>query len=156
MLELGQVAPDFSLVDQEGTRRSLAEARGRWVVLYFYPKDDTSGCTKEACGFRDDLPRFEGLNAVVWGVSADDGTSHRKFAAKFDLNFPLLVDPDKSMIKAYGAWVEKSMYGKSYMGVPRITYLIDPDGRVAKAWSKVRPEEHPWEVAEALAELQMT
>jgi thioredoxin-dependent peroxiredoxin len=156
MLELGQVAPDFSLVDQEGTRRSLAEARGRWVVLYFYPKDDTSGCTKEACGFRDDLPRFEGLNAVVWGVSADDGTSHRKFAAKFDLNFPLLVDPDKSMIKAYGAWVEKSMYGTSYMGVPRITYLIDPDGRVAKAWSKVRPEEHPGEVAEALAELQMT
>jgi thioredoxin-dependent peroxiredoxin len=155
MLEVGQKAPEFALLDQEGTVRSLAAARGRWVVLYFYPRDDTSGCTKEACGFRDDLPRFEGLNAHVWGVSADDERSHRKFAAKFDLNFPLLVDPDKSMIMAYGGWVEKSMYGKTYMGVPRITYLIDPEGRVAKAWAKVKPEEHPGEVAEALAELQV-
>jgi thioredoxin-dependent peroxiredoxin len=122
--------------------------------LYFYPRDDTSGCTKEACGFRDDLPRFENLNANVWGVSADDERSHQKFAAKFDLNFPLLVDPDKSMITAYGAWVEKSMYGKTYMGVPRITYVIDPEGRIAKAWPKVNPEEHPGEVAEALDVLQ--
>jgi thioredoxin-dependent peroxiredoxin len=154
MLEVGQMAPDFDLLDQEGTRRSLAGVRGQWVVLYFYPKDDTSGCTKEACGFRDDLPRFEGLNANVWGVSADDERSHQRFASKFDLNFPLLVDPDKSMITAYGAWVEKSMYGKTYMGVPRITYLIDPDGRIAKLWPKVSPEEHPGEVAEALAQLQ--
>jgi thioredoxin-dependent peroxiredoxin len=154
MLEVGQMAPDFSLLDQEGARRSLGEARGQWVVLYFYPRDDTSGCTKEACGFRDDLPRFEGLNAKVWGVSADDERSHQKFAAKFDLNFPLLVDPDKSMITAYGAWVEKSMYGKTYMGVPRITYLIDPEGKVAKVWAKVNAEEHPGEVAAVLAELQ--
>jgi len=154
MLEVGQIAPDFSLHDQEGQVRSLADARGRWVVVYFYPKDDTPGCTKEACAFRDGLPRFDGLNAVVWGVSADDEKAHRKFAEKFGLNFPLLVDPDKGMLEAYGAWVEKSMYGKRYMGVQRITYLIDPDGKVAKAWPKVKPEEHAEEVAAALAELQ--
>ncbi|MBW6456861.1 MAG: thioredoxin-dependent thiol peroxidase [Trueperaceae bacterium] len=154
MLEVGQIAPDFSLLDQEGQTRSLADARGRWVVVYFYPKDDTPGCTKEACAFRDDLPRFEGLNAVVWGVSADDEKAHRKFAEKFALNFPLLVDPDKAVLEAYGAWVEKSMYGKSYMGVQRITYLIDPEGKVVQSWPKVKPEEHAEEVAAALAELQ--
>ena len=154
MLEVGQIAPQFSLQDQDGQMRSLADARGRWVVVYFDPKDDTPGCTKEACAFRDDLPRFEGLNAVVWGVSADDEKAHRKFAEKFDLNFPLLVDPDKAVLEAYGAWVEKSMYGKRYMGVQRITYLIGPDGKVARAWPKVKPEEHAEEVAAALADLQ--
>lgn len=154
MLEVGQIAPDFNLQDQEGQTRSLADARGRWVVVYFYPKDDTPGCTKEACAFRDGLPRFEGLNAVVWGVSADDEKAHRKFADKFGLNFPLLVDPDKAMLEAYGAWVEKSMYGKRYMGVQRITYLIDPEGKVARVWPKVKPEEHAEEVATALAELR--
>ena len=154
MLEVGQIAPEFSLHDQEGKTRSLGDAGGRWVVVYFYPKDDTPGCTKEACAFRDDLPRFEGLNAVVWGVSADDEKAHRKFAEKYDLNFPLLVDPDKAVLEAYGAWVEKSMYGKRYMGVQRITYLIDPEGKVARVWPKVKPEEHAEEVATALAELQ--
>ncbi|MFU8888061.1 MAG: thioredoxin-dependent thiol peroxidase [Trueperaceae bacterium] len=154
MLDVGQIAPDFSLHDQDGQVRSLADARGRWVVVYFYPKDDTPGCTKEACAFRDGLPRFEGLNAVVWGVSADDEKAHRKFAEKFALTFPLLVDPDKAVLEAYGAWVEKSMYGKRYMGVQRITYLIDPEGKVARAWPKVKPEEHAEEVASALAELQ--
>ena len=154
MLEVGQIAPDFSLHDQDGQVRSLADARGRWVVVYFYPRDDTPGCTKEACAFRDGLPRFDGLNAVVWGVSADDEKAHRKFAAKLELNFPLLVDPDKGMLEAYGAWVEKSLYGKRYMGVQRITYLIDPDGKVARAWPKVKPEEHAEEVAVVLAELR--
>jgi len=154
MLEVGQIAPDFSLHDQDGQVRSLADARGRWVVVYFYPKDDTPGCTKEACAFRDGLPRFDGLNAIVWGVSADDEKAHRKFAAKLELNFPLLVDPDKGMLEAYGAWVEKSLYGKRYMGVQRITYLIDPDGKVARAWPKVKPEEHAEEVAVVLAELR--
>jgi thioredoxin-dependent peroxiredoxin len=154
MLEVGQIAPDFSLQDQEGHVRSLADARGSWVVVYFYPRDDTPGCTKEACAFRDDLPRFQGLNALVWGVSADDAQAHQKFARKFDLNFPLLVDPGKTMLEAYGAWVEKSMYGKAYMGVQRITYLIDPEGKVARAWPKVKPEEHAEEVAAALTELQ--
>ncbi|MDF1522578.1 MAG: peroxiredoxin [Trueperaceae bacterium] len=154
MLEVGQVAPPFSLVDQGGTVRSLADTGGKWLVLYFYPKDDTPGCTKEACAFRDGLPRFEGLDAVVWGVSANDAKDHRKFADKYDLNFPLLVDPDKSMLEAYGAWTEKSMYGKTYMGVPRITYLIDPKGQVARVWPKVKPEEHGDEVAGALEELR--
>jgi thioredoxin-dependent peroxiredoxin len=154
MLEVGQVAPHFSLLDQDGARRSLSDARGSWVVVYFYPRDDTPGCTKEACSFRDGLPRFEALDAVVWGVSADDEGAHRKFASKYDLNFPLLVDPDRTMISAYGAWVEKSRYGKTYMGVPRVTYLIDPDGKVARVWSSVSPEGHADEVAAALAELQ--
>ena len=154
MLEVGQIAPEFSLQDQDGQMRALVDARGRWVVVYFYPKDDTPGCTKEACAFRDGLPRFDGLNAVVWGVSADDEKAHRKFADKFDLNFPLLVDPDKAVLEAYGAWVEKSLYGKRYMGVQRITYLIDPDGKVARAWPKVKPEEHAEEVAVVLAELR--
>lgn len=154
MLEVGQLAPEFRLQDQDGHTRSLADARGRWVVVYFYPKDDTPGCTKEACSFRDDLPRFEGLNAWVWGVSADDEQAHRKFARKYELNFPLLVDPGKEMLGAYGAWVEKSMYGKTYMGVARITYLIDPEGRVARVWPKVKPEEHAAEVAAALEELR--
>lgn len=154
MLEVGQLAPEFRLQDQDGLTRSLSDARGRWVVVYFYPKDDTPGCTKEACSFRDDLPRFEGLNAWVWGVSADDEQAHRKFARKYELNFPLLVDPGKEMLGAYGAWVEKSMYGKTYMGVARITYLIDPEGRVARVWPKVKPEEHAAEVAAALEELR--
>ena len=154
MLEVGQVAPPFSLADQDGTMRSLTDVGGKWLVLYFYPKDDTPGCTKEACSFRDGLPRFEGLDAVVWGVSANDAKDHRKFADKYDLNFPLLVDPDKSMLETYGAWTEKSMYGKTYMGVPRITYLIDPKGLVARVWPKVKPEEHADEVAAALEELR--
>jgi peroxiredoxin Q/BCP len=154
VLEVGQVAPPFSLADQDGTVRSLADVGGKWLVLYFYPKDDTPGCTKEACAFRDGLPRFEGLDAVVWGVSANDAKDHRKFADKYDLNFPLLVDPEKSMLEAYGAWTEKSMYGKTYMGVPRITYLIDPKGQVARVWPKVKPEEHADEVAAALEELR--
>lgn len=154
MLEVGRTAPEFTLTDQDGVARSLADARGKWVVLYFYPKDDTPGCTKEACSFRDGLPRFQGLDAVVWGVSADDAKAHRKFADKYELNFPLLVDPDKAMLEAYGAWTEKSMYGKTYMGVPRITYLIDPKGVVARAWPKVKPEEHADEVAAALEELR--
>ncbi|MFN2321978.1 MAG: thioredoxin-dependent thiol peroxidase [Trueperaceae bacterium] len=154
MLEVGQAAPAFTLVDQDGTSRSLADVRGKWLVLYFYPKDDTPGCTKEACAFRDGLPHFEGLDAVVWGVSADDGKAHRKFADKYDLNFPLLVDPEKDVLEAYGAWTEKSMYGKTYMGVQRITYVIDPSGNVARAWPKVKPEEHADEVAAAIEELR--
>jgi peroxiredoxin Q/BCP len=153
MLEVGQAAPDFSLMDHAGTERSLASARGQWLVVYFYPRDDTPGCTKEACGFRDSLPQFSDLNALIWGVSADDSKAHQKFVAKFDLNFPLLVDPDQTMLQAYGAWVEKSMYGKKYMGVQRITYLIDPDGKVAHVWPKVSPEEHPAEVAAVLSQL---
>lgn len=154
MLEVDQIAPDFSLNDQAGTQRSLSDARGSWLVLYFYPKDDTPGCTTEACSFRDALPRFENLDALVWGVSADDEVAHEAFTQKYDLNFPLLVDPDRTMLEAYGTWGERQFAGNRYMGVSRTTYLIDPEGRVARVWVQVDPEVHAQEVAEALEELQ--
>lgn len=154
MLEVGQIAPDFSLKDQTGTPRSLADARGRWLVLYFYPKDDTPGCTTEACSFRDALPRFEGLDALVWGVSADDEAAHEAFSQKYDLNFPLLVDPDQSMLTAYDTWGERQFAGNRYMGVSRTTYLIDPEGRIAHVWTQVNPEVHVEEVAEVLQGLR--
>ncbi len=154
MLEVGEQAPAFDLADQDGQSHTLDGYRGRWLVVYFYPKDDTPGCTKEACGFRDGASELAALGAAVVGVSADDAGAHQKFAKKYDLNFPLLVDPDKAMLEAYGAWGEKQMYGKSYMGVSRITYVIDPDGEVAKAWPKVKAEGHADEVRAALTELQ--
>lgn len=153
MVDVGSEAPDFELEDQDGGSHSLSGYRGRWVVLYFYPKDDTPGCTKEACGFRDRLPELTHQNAVVLGVSADDQASHARFATKHQLSFPLLVDPDKKVLEAYDAYGEKSMYGRTFMGVKRVTYLIDPDGKVARTWPKVKAAEHPAEVAEALARL---
>ncbi|KIX84712.1 thioredoxin-dependent thiol peroxidase [Thermus filiformis] len=154
MLEAGELAPDFALPDQEGRLHRLSDYRGRWVVLYFYPKDDTPGCTKEACGFRDEKGRLEELGAVVLGVSADDVESHKRFAEKYRLNFPLLSDPAKEAIRAYGAWGKKTLYGKEYEGVLRQTFLIDPEGRVAKIWRKVSPEGHAEEVAQALEALR--
>lgn len=153
MLEVGTPAPDFTLEDQSGSSHTLSVQRGKWVVVYFYPKDDTPGCTKEACSFRDALPRFQDIGAMVYGVSADDRGSHEKFARKYDLNFPLLVDPEKHVLNAYGAYGEKSMYGKKYMGVLRVTYLVDPEGKVARVWPKVKPEDHADEVRAAIAEL---
>ena len=154
MLNVGDSAPNFSLPDQEGKRHTLEDYRGKWVVLYFYPKDDTPGCTKEACNFRDEKGRLEELGAVVLGVSADDVKSHDKFHRKYGLNFPLLSNPDQDMIRAYGAWGLKNFMGKEYEGVLRYTYLIDPKGRVARVWDKVKPDEHALEVADALMELQ--
>lgn len=153
MLEVGSPAPDFTLEDQSGSSHTLSDQRGKWVVVYFYPKDDTPGCTKEACSFRDALPRFQDVGAAVYGVSADDRGSHEKFARKYELNFPLLVDPEKRVLNAYGAYGEKSMYGKKYMGVLRVTYLVDPDGKIARVWPKVKPEGHADEVRAAIAEL---
>ncbi|UCH27171.1 MAG: peroxiredoxin [Trueperaceae bacterium] len=146
MLEIGNEAPQFYLRDQDGNEHDLEAYRGRWVVLFFYPKDDTSGCTKEACSFRDHHADLRGLDAVVFGFSADDEKSHATFAAKYSLTYPLLVDPDKTTLEAYGAWVEKTMYGKKYLGVQRITYLIDPEGKIAHVWPKVKPEDHALEV----------
>jgi peroxiredoxin Q/BCP len=146
----GTLAPDFALPDQEGRVHRLSDYRGRWVILYFYPKDDTPGCTKEACGFRDRMGDLQALGAVVLGVSADDMASHKRFAEKYGLNFPLLADPERQAILAYGAWGKKNLYGKEYEGVLRQTFLIDPEGRIAKAWRKVSPEGHAEEVAEAL------
>ncbi|RIH88375.1 putative peroxiredoxin bcp [Meiothermus luteus] len=153
-LQVGAQAPAFALADQEGRIHRLEDYLGRWVVLYFYPKDDTPGCTKEACSFRDEKGNLEALGAVVLGVSADDVQSHARFHSKYALNFPLLSDPGKEVIRAYGAWGVKQLYGQVYEGVMRQTYLIDPAGRVARVWEKVRPEGHAAEVAEALLELQ--
>lgn len=132
----------------------LSDYQGRWLVLYFYPKDDTPGCTKEACSFRDEQATLKKLGAVVLGVSTDDTKSHAKFAEKFNLNFPLLADPSAEMIKSYGAWGKKNLYGKEYEGVLRQTFIVDPKGNVARVWEKVKPEDHALEVAEALRELQ--
>ena len=137
LIDPGKKAPAFTLVDQSGTKHSLKDYVGKWVVLFFYPKDDTSGCTKEACGFRDALPDFEGVNAVVLGCSPQDVKSKAKFASKYELTYPILADDEAKVCEKYGVWQEKSMYGRQYMGVARTTYLIDPTGKVAERWDKV-------------------
>jgi peroxiredoxin Q/BCP len=146
-------APAFSLKATDGTTVKLSDLKGKPVVLYFYPKDDTPGCTKEACAFRDRLPELQQLGAVVLGVSADDVASHKKFSDKFSLNFPLLADTDHKMAEKYGAWREKNMYGKVSMGIQRSTFLIDAEGTVAKVWKKVSVDGHDQQVIDALHEL---
>jgi peroxiredoxin Q/BCP len=150
LIDEGKKAPAFSLDDQDGKTHRLKDYAGRPVVLYFYPKDDTPGCTTEACAFRDAEPDFSKVNAVVLGVSVLDTKSKAKFARKHGLNFPLLADEDHAVADAYGAWQEKSMYGRKYMGVARITYLIGPDGKVLKRWDKVSPATHADEVLEQI------
>lgn len=142
MLSIGDPAPPFSLSDDTGATVSLADLAGRRVVLYFYPKDDTSGCTAQACALRDDWSAVEALDVALFGVSPDSAASHVKFRAKYDLPFPLLVDADHATAEAYGVWVEKSMYGKTYMGVERSTFVIGPDGRLEHILRKVKPAEH--------------
>ena len=159
LIEIGRKAPAFRVPDQDGTVRTLASCKGAPLVLYFYPKDDTSGCTVEACGFRDAWSRFRKAGAQVFGVSPDGVASHAKFAAKFKLPFALLADePAKAgaapkLCAAYGTWQEKSMYGRTYMGVARTTYVIGPDGKVAARFDKVKPAEHAEEVLAAIAAL---
>jgi peroxiredoxin Q/BCP len=148
---VGELAPDFTLETDEGRALTLSELRGRRVVLYFYPKDDTSGCTTQACGFRDEFPRFGQLDAVILGVSPDPVKKHVKFRAKYDLPFTLLADVDHAVAELYGVWVEKSMYGRKYWGNERTTFLIGADGRVEHVWEKVKPAGHAEEVAELLA-----
>ena len=154
LIDPGQEAPPFSLPDQAGTMHTLSDYGGRPVVLYFYPKDDTSGCTKEACGFRDALPDFSKVDAVVFGVSILDTKSKAKFAEKYDLTFPLLADEDHAVAEKYGVWQEKSMYGRKYMGIARVTYLIDGRGRVARRWDAVKVETHAAEVLDAVHALK--
>jgi peroxiredoxin Q/BCP len=150
-IQEGKPAPSFSLEDVDGAKVSLADFAGKNLVLYFYPKDDTPGCTKEACGFRDDWKEIQKLNAVVVGVSADGGDSHRKFAAKYKLPFPLLSDPERKVMQKYGAYGEKILYGKKTVGVIRSTVWIGPDGKVKKHWARVaNAAEHPARVLEAL------
>src|SRR5262245_53880154 len=151
-LKVGQKAPDFTLLNDAGEKVTLADFKGKKVVLYFYPKDDTPGCTTEACNFRDGLAAIKRKGAVVLGVSADSVDSHKKFKKKFELNFPLLADPEKAMIERYGVWKEKSMYGKKYMGIERITFVIDGDGKISHVFPKVKVTDHYDEVLEALAD----
>jgi len=150
LLDPGKKAPAFTLKDQDGKTRRLADYAGRPVVLYFYPKDDTPGCTKEACAFRDNLPRFKPTKAAVLGVSVLDEASKARFATKYDLPFPLLADPDHSVAEKFGVWQKRSLYGRTYMGIARTTYLIGPDGKVAKRWDNVKVDGHAEAVLEAL------
>jgi len=149
-LKVGDAAPDFSAATNGGGRVSSADFKGKNVVLYFYPRDDTPGCTKEACAFRDHFAEFRKRGAVVFGVSTDPVKSHDTFAAKFKLPFTLLADEDKRIVQAYGVWGEKSFLGRKYLGTHRVTFLIGPDGRIRKIWPKVKPEEHAEEVLAAL------
>lgn len=150
MVEKGKHAPDFTLPSDQGGMVTLSKLRGKKVLLYFYPKDDTPGCTTQACDLRDAMPRFEGSNTVVLGVSPDRVDSHAKFRAKYDLNFPLLADVDHAVAEKYGVWKEKTNYGRTYMGVERSTFLIDEEGKVAEAWRKVSAKGHADMAADAV------
>ena len=152
-LEIGDKAPDFAMPTDGGGKVSLEGLKGKPVVLYFYPKDDTSGCTAEACAFRDILPDFSQLDATVIGVSRDSVESHQKFKEKYQLSFPLASDTDGSVTEAYGVWGEKSMYGRKYMGIERSTFLIDKKGIIRDIWRKVKVPGHAAEVLDALSKL---
>ena len=149
LVEVGKKAPAFSLKDQSGSVRRLADYAGRPVILYFYPKDDTPGCTKEACSFTDNLPRFKSSKAAVLGVSILDEKSKAKFAGKYKIGFPLLADAEHEVSEKYGTWQKKSRYGRSYMGIVRTTFLIDGDGKVAKRWDSVKVDGHAEDVLAA-------
>ncbi len=150
MLEVGKKAPAFSLLDGEGNKVRLSDFKGKKVVLYFYPKDMTSGCTQEACDFRDALPNFKKVKAEVLGVSIDSAASHKKFAEKFDLPFTLLSDEKKEVVERYGVWKEKSMYGRKYMGIERTTFIIDEVGKILNIFPKVKVTGHIEEVMNAI------
>lgn len=156
MIEIGRKAPAFKLTDQHGKPHALADYVGKWVVLYFYPKDDTPGCTKQACQFRDAKRKLASRGAVVLGVSPDSEASHQRFAEKFELSFPLLADPDKAVCEKYGVWQEKKNYGRTYMGVVRTTYVIDPTGKVAARFDRVKVADHDAKVLSTLDEQRLT
>ncbi|MEX2091907.1 MAG: thioredoxin-dependent thiol peroxidase [Pirellulales bacterium] len=153
-IEAGERAPAFTLTADDGTKVRLSDLKGQPVVLYFYPRDDTPGCTREACAFRDQQSQLKKLGARVLGISTDSIESHGKFRDKYDLNFPLLSDPDHAVAEKYGAWREKNLYGKKSLGIQRSTFLIDADGKVAKVWKAVKVDGHDAQVIAALAELK--
>ncbi len=153
LIDPGKKAPAFSLKDQDGTAHTLADYAGKPVVIYFYPKDDTPGCTKESCEFRDNLPKFKRSKAAIFGMSILDEKSKKKFADKFELNFPLLADADHATAEKYGVWQEKSMYGRKFMGIARTTYLIGTDGKVARRWDSVKVDGHAEDVLAAVNDL---
>ncbi len=150
MLKIGERAPQFSLPTGDGKTLALKDLKGKKVVLYFYPKDNTSGCTKEACSFESNLSAVKKKGAIVLGVSADSTASHANFATKYDLSFPLLSDEKKEVLKAYGVWKEKSMYGRKYMGIERTTFIIDEEGKIAQIFAKVKVDGHTEEVLASL------
>ena len=152
MLEVGTKAPDFTLPDQDATMHSLADYRGKKVILYFYPKDNTSGCTKQACGFSERYPHFREKGVEVLGVSKDSVESNKRFEEKYGLAFPLLADPERKVLEAYDVWKEKTNYGKVSMGVVRTTYLIDENGMIIRAQDKVKAAENPEEMMKAIEE----
>lgn len=145
-IKTGQKAPGFSLPDQDNKNHKLSDYQGRFVLLYFYPKDNTPGCTKEACTMQESLTAFKEIKAQVFGISADSVASHKKFSNKFNLTFPLLSDPDKEVINKYGTWGEKSMFGRTFSGIKRTSFLIDPQGKIVKIYQNVKPAEHAEEV----------
>ena len=153
LLSTDSKAPDFTLSDQDGKKHSLSDYHGKWILLYFYPKDNTTGCTKEACGIRDSFQDFGKHNAVVLGVSTDSVKSHDKFAKKYNLPFPILADEEKKVVNLYDVWQKKKMMGHEYMGIVRMSFLIDPKGTIAKIYEKVKPEIHADEVLNDLREL---
>lgn len=155
MPQEGDEAPDFTLPDDTGHPRTLSAERGHWVLLFFYPKDDTSGCTKEACALRDADPEMRALDARTWGISILGSGSKAAFKAKYGLPFTLLADEDHAVAERYGVWVQKSNYGKTYWGVQRASFLVDPSGRLARVWPKVDPERHAAEVLAALSEARV-
>ena len=150
ILKLGQPAPDFSLPDQNNRNHKLSDYQGHLVLLYFYPKDDTPGCNKEACSIQENLTNFQKIKVQVLGISADSVASHQKFSQKFHLTFPLLSDPDKKVINQYGTWGEKSVFGRTFLGIKRTSFLIDRQGKIVKIYENVRPAEHAEEVLEYL------
>lgn len=154
MIETGSVAPPFRLPDQDGNPVSLGDLAGKWVVLYFYPADDTPGCTTEACEFTDSIKDFEGMDAIVYGCSPDSPESHRKFIAKYALRVGLLADEDHSVMEAYGAWGEKTLYGRNMIGATRSTVIIGPDGMIAHRWKRANAEGHAAQVHKRLTALQ--
>ena len=153
-LKVNSKAPEFNLPDQDGKMHSLKDYMGQWVLLYFYPKDDTPGCTTEACGLRDNLPKFKKLKAKIFGVSTDSVKSHRKFADKFELPFTLLADENKELVKAYDVYKPKKFMGREFLGTMRESFLIDPNGKIIKIYENVKPTIHPDEVLLDLKNLQ--
>lgn len=156
MLQIGKKAPDFKLFDQNNKAHKLSNYKGSWVVIYFYPKDDTPGCTKEACSFRDNLPKLGKLGAQVFGISVDSVSRHAKFANKYNLPFTLLADEEKQVVEKFEVWGKKQFMGREYMGTLRTTFIINPEGKIAKIYEQVKPENHGEEVLADLKLLQKT
>jgi peroxiredoxin Q/BCP len=153
-VKVGQKAPDFVLPDQDGKEIKLADLSGQWILLYFYPKDNTPGCTKEACAIRDTMPQFDQKGLKVMGISVDSVESHKKFSEKHRLPFDLLSDDQKKVVRSYGVWGQKKFLGREFMGTRRTSFLIDPDGKIAKIYEKVKPAEHARQVLQDLAQLK--